>query len=173
MTLDLSTRVFTHHSGRPFELDLQRDYTEHGQEPKPRGFWISDDEDLGWARWATENDWGINSLRWKYSFRFRPEARVLLLQSFREIVNFGEKYRGEPLSPSLSRTNYRLDWSRVKKRYDAIVITPYDWTARNHDRTFWYYGWDCASGCVWNLEVIEQVGDPIELKPDHYREVFA
>jgi hypothetical protein len=26
--------------------------------------------------------------------------------------------------------------------------------------TFWYYSWDCASACIWNLSAVEPVGTP-------------
>jgi hypothetical protein len=31
------------------------------------------------------------------------------------------------------------------------------WECRLDPAAAWYYGWDCASGCVWNLEVIADV----------------
>ena len=36
-----------------------------------------------------------------------------------------------------------------------MFITPYQWELRFE--LDWYYGWDVASGCVWNLSVIESM----------------
>jgi len=38
----------------------------------------------------------------------------------------------------------------VSKEYDGIEIAPYQWDARLS--LIWYYGWDVASGCIWNLD---------------------
>lgn len=48
-----------------------------------------------------------------------------------------------------------IDWVKVKPLYDGIIITPYQWRCRLDPDIFWYYSWDCASGCIWNLETIE------------------
>jgi hypothetical protein len=48
-----------------------------------------------------------------------------------------------------------IDWYKVGERYQAIEITPYFWERRLKFR--WYYGWDCASGCVWVEEPISSI----------------
>lgn len=40
----------------------------------------------------------------------------------------------------------------VAKDYDGIEIAPYQESLR-YDLE-WYYGWDVASGCIWNFEGI-------------------
>lgn len=39
----------------------------------------------------------------------------------------------------------------------ATTITPYCWPARMDPDLIWYYGWDCASGCIWDASTIHQV----------------
>jgi len=55
----------------------------------------------------------------------------------------------------------RIDWEAVAKRYTGIEIEPYNWERRNSGPNnnysmsmLWYYGWDCASGCVWELDAL-------------------
>jgi len=52
-----------------------------------------------------------------------------------------------------------INWPAVAEKYDGIIIAPYIWQRRLSDNPdhFWYYGWDCASGCIWNTEVIEEI----------------
>jgi hypothetical protein len=38
-------------------------------------------------------------------------------------------------------------------KYDGIEINPYQFEARY--QYLWYYGWDIASGCVWNLNNVK------------------
>lgn len=44
-----------------------------------------------------------------------------------------------------------IRWPLVASLYDGILIPRYLWSIRFRN---WYYGWDCASGCVWNTDVI-------------------
>jgi len=45
-----------------------------------------------------------------------------------------------------------INWEEVSKNWEGIEIVPYIWTARNILN--WYYPWDVASGCIWNLDGI-------------------
>lgn len=45
-----------------------------------------------------------------------------------------------------------IDWLRVKTQYGGIEIAPYQWKRRLS--SFWYYGWDCASGAIWDRDVL-------------------
>lgn len=38
-----------------------------------------------------------------------------------------------------------------KSVYDGA---PYQWECRLDRDTFWYYSWDCASACIWNLQAV-------------------
>lgn len=45
-----------------------------------------------------------------------------------------------------------IDWKAVMKDYGGIEIAPYI-----HQRRFsylWYYGFDIASGCIWDADVL-------------------
>ncbi|QBI98814.1 hypothetical protein SEA_BOBBY_184 [Mycobacterium phage Bobby] len=48
-----------------------------------------------------------------------------------------------------------IDWGKVAADYGGIIIAPYQWSRRMDPH--WYYTWDCASGCIWNLEAIESL----------------
>ena len=48
----------------------------------------------------------------------------------------------------------RPDWAKVASHYDGIEICPYIESRRNMT---WYYGWDVASGCVWNASGIKEL----------------
>ena len=48
-----------------------------------------------------------------------------------------------------------INWPAVAERYGGILITPYQWSHRMS--LHWYCGWDCASGCVWDLSQIKSV----------------
>jgi hypothetical protein len=85
---------------------------------------------------------------------------VLLIKNSEEMYQFHEKYKGDvyPGFPMVM-----IDWSKVAKDFDGIVITPYLWERRLDHHVNWYYGWDCASGCIWNTSVIETITELKEI----------
>lgn len=47
-----------------------------------------------------------------------------------------------------------IDWPKVAEHYAGIEICPYLYSKRSMS---WYYGWDVASGCVWDPRGIEEL----------------
>ena len=39
---------------------------------------------------------------------------------------------------------------------ESDVVSPYQWNCRLSLETCWYYGLDCASGCIWYLDCIKE-----------------
>ena len=37
----------------------------------------------------------------------------------------------------------------------GIIISPYQWDCRLALESGWYYGWDCSSGCIWDISCIQ------------------
>ena len=76
-----------------------------------------------------------------------------------ELDAFHEKY-GVPMFPNLpdmcNSRYFAPDWARVGEAYPGIIIAPYIWS-RRLDGPMWYYGWDCASGCVWDPSVVRSI----------------
>jgi hypothetical protein len=80
-----------------------------------------------------------------------PAAKVLHLKTPVEILEFQETYCvAHPIMRSPG-----IDWGRVAEQYHGIVIAPYQWSLRLD--LMWYYGWDCASGCIWDTWIVERV----------------
>jgi hypothetical protein len=71
------------------------------------------------------------------------DSNILVLDTPKKILEFGREYRiGES-----------IDWPRLAKTHDGIEISPYQWSLRLN--LLWYYGWDVASGCIWNTEKLQ------------------
>ena len=121
---------------------------------KPRGFWVSCDGDDDWADWCRSEDFHTAGLAVRTTIRLKPEANVIMLKSYEDILAFTEKY-GKPSRYSSYAS--AINWAQIAEEYDGIIITPYIWQARLEMGTSWYYTWDCASGCIWNTSVLEIV----------------
>lgn len=112
---------------------------------KPTGLWVSDEDDYGWSTWCTEEEFGIGANA--FAVTLADDANVLTLSTPDEIRAFHVQ---------VSRGRYDVDWAAVARRWQGILITPYQWSLRLSD-VDWYYPWDCASGCIWDAQAIASV----------------
>lgn len=144
-----------HYTAEPFMLDRTRGYLqpEFGN-GKPVGLWLSDDADHGWKAWCQEEEWGLDRLVHRTSFRVAEGANVLHLATLSDLQAFSDEYRRTDIV-ALSR--HYVMWERVVEEYDGVLITPYQWQARLDFDSMWYFSWDVASGCFWNLDAVEVV----------------
>lgn len=118
---------------------------------KPSGFWVSDENDYGWATWRKHNNFMPEGYRYKYIVTLKPTANILHLRTPYNLIYFTKKYAS-------SKSGFLgIDWEKVGEDYQGILITPYQWPMRLDPRTFWYYSWDCASGCIWDSHAIETI----------------
>jgi hypothetical protein len=161
---------------------------------KPYGFWFSVEhyaDDHNWKDWCEEAEFCLESLKLRYLINLKKEAQILVLSNPEELMEFSInyasnestdfcKFRKEQYSKysSLLKEDsilrnmdkpyvYQINWKEVQDKYDGIIITPYQWSCRlMNPTTSWYYGWDCASGCIWNTKCIE-----IELDTEYTHEL--
>ena len=135
---------------------------------KPFGLWVSvedDPEDTNWASWCEDIEFRLEGLRYRYSVKLKPDANILCLSTSDEIIQFGHKYCLDSEFNTTIRMRFNddsksilyLDWQRLYKEYDGLIIAPYNWFCRLRLETTWYYGWDCSSGCIWNDNAVEYV----------------
>ena len=143
----MSAHVFSHWSAKRFELD-PRAYQQEADRfvyTKPRGLWFDADSD--WQRWCEAESFATDSFKWRHILTL-DFSRIILLTDKDEIDLFTERYA------IADRYGIAIDWPRVAQEFAGIVIAPYCWKRRMADHARWYYGWDCASGCVWDLTAI-------------------
>lgn len=127
------------------------------REMKPNGLWYAFGD--SWLNWVEGE---MPEWRGDYLYEVKVNSsKILRITSVKEIAEFTKKHSVSllPDVPGLESVPMRLvcyiDWPTITKEYDAIEITPYLWEAR-YDY-MWYYGWDVASGCVWNTKAVELV----------------
>jgi hypothetical protein len=143
-----------HFSKTKFSLSKKRDYQQ--EDPKfnfkPRGLWVSDESaSMNWSRWCRDNHFREKNLKYKTELDIAL-SEVLLIKSKRDIELFQLAYR-QPMPPL--HTFMSIDWDKVAKAYKGIIITPYLWDFRLKFDYIWYYGWDCAGGCIWDLTCVK------------------
>lgn len=153
-------KKYTHFSDSPFTFDPNRKYSLdcHPITMKPTGLWLSDENEEESWKWFCEEDAGwFDKVKYRADFYIKNDANVLILDTLYKIVKFAETYSSPPWMNITATIN--IYWDKVKQLYSGIIISPYQWNLRFQPGFLWYYGWDCASGCIWDLSVLEEVKD--------------
>lgn len=146
MTTDLR-----HHSATPITLDAL-ELREQTSEYKPRGLWVSVGAE--WQDWCNSEQYATETLVNQYQVTLAANASMLIVDSAEALDAFTDQYSAPA---SWSPMSTVIDWPAVAAIHDGILISPYQWSRRHDRRTFWYYGWDIASGCIWNPAAIESL----------------
>lgn len=138
--------TFSHHPYKhdgPWMFDASRTYSQEKSWCKPVGFWLSVDDD--WRRYceSEELEWAA---REAVEFEVDTDA-CLWLRTVEDIDRFDREYVGR-------QDPYRIDWVPLTQQFAGIIIAPYQWQRRLARNASWYYPWDCASACIWDLSVL-------------------
>jgi len=128
---------------------------------KPRGFWVSDeDSDYSWLDWCSAEEFAVDRLGHAWLVTLAGDANVLHVSKPWEFEEFHERFRiPNPMyrySSGFLFEKGQPDWRAVAQAYQGIIISPYLWDYRLSEY-HWYYGWDCASGCIWDAAAIASV----------------
>jgi hypothetical protein len=152
-----------HFSNTPVKLEtlIARGQEENG-DMKPKGLWVSDeDAECSWSWWCKVENFRLDMLTHVHEVTLSNSAEICFLRTPGEIIEFGREFRVQhgPFAggSTLGYHLMMLDWVKVIQRWHGIVITPYQWACRLENDTFWYYGWDAASGCIWEPSAIGSV----------------
>lgn len=119
---------------------------------KPRGLWVSVDGPDDWPSWCLRENFMTDTLVHRFEVTLSSNQRVLHLSNSKALMSFTEAFGLD------TRYGLAIDWQAVAEVYDGLIIAPYQWSHRlNTKASTWYYGWDCASGCIWNAQAIAQI----------------
>lgn len=148
---------------------------------KPVGFWVSAEGDDDWPTWREAQEFRLAGLSHPTHVILRPTARILRISSADELIKFHEAYATAPpwarkIAPEMLENlpykglpppdfrGHAIRWRDLAQEYQGIIIAPYIWQYRLE--MSWYYGWDCASGCIWDgAAVLDLVPLPVVQVP--------
>lgn len=148
-----------HYSYPAWSFNPERSYHTALANGKPDGLWVSVLGEDDWPSWCRSEQWGLDRLASEHEVVLAAGANILHVQGPLELNSFHDRFsveRAETYGFLPRREDYLIDWSAVKAEFDGIIIAPYIWSQRLRGPS-WYYAWDCASGCIWNLGAIESV----------------
>lgn len=141
-----------------------RDTADVAAHFKPTGIWYSHGGEDSWMDWCCTEDCQIFLRR--YLYRIELDYRdICQLRNQNDMEQFTEQFgEKEPGWEFIQN----IDWAKVQKTYSGLEIIPYLWECRLNPNTHWYYGWDCASGCVWRKKAvtnIQLIGENPDVQP--------
>lgn len=153
-----------HYSGKPLG-----DVLSCGQDlrlasyAKPHGLWVSVEGSDDWPHWCQSEDFRVDSLRVVHEIVLGLDAKVLRLACVEELDAFAREFGAfdSTIPNTMFAIGHAIDWPRVAQKYQGIIIAPYIWERRL--QAMWYYGWDCASGCIWDASAIASVALLVEV----------
>ena len=129
---------------------------------KPNGLWYEcqDGSSQNWKDFCDAGGLSGGSAKYDRSYNVvLNDYNILFIPDEHYFEKFYKMYSvNHPGDPNGSKGFDKvIDWPKVAKHYAGIEICPYLDSKRHDDDSFWYYGWDVASGCVWGAEGIKEL----------------
>lgn len=162
--------TFTLHRHTPDEMPDHNGRLPDGTEGpvgKPLGTWFSvPGGNPSWDEWCIGEGFLTESLSYKHTFEV-DLAKVLHIHTFEQIVEFHERYK-QAWDLGFRTERFNIRWRDVAYDHHGIIIAPYFWSCRlgrwdsdgrdvTHEISNWYYGWDCASGVIWEPGAVRHI----------------
>ncbi len=164
--------TYYHWASDPVKL-RRMSYLQSGH-PKPNGLWFDVNE--SWKRWCEAAQFRLENLRYRHTVTILDTSQILflrnakdidiftreyghnlsghikLLQSIQDLEAFSRQYGSNLFCDIQKQFSNYIMWGEVAEKHSGIIIDPY---SRARSLTYlWYYGWNCAGGCIWDTSVI-------------------
>lgn len=157
----MNGRTLSHYTDeRPWKLGRRRPLPDEWDRlHKPHGLWLSVDGEDDWPAWCEAEGFALERLKQRHVFELAEPERIRLIGTVAELDAFHEQY-AEGRNPEWEARWGReyVNWKRVMEDHGGIIITPYLWDRRlSGPGSRWYYSWDCASGCVWEMSALRHI----------------
>lgn len=144
-----------HYSSKPLLKVRSMTHSEDGVGAyKTPGLWVSAEGDDDWVAWCRAESFSLGCFAHATEIILADDAKVKRLRTAKEIDQFTAEFE-----PKDRRGNWdhRIDWPAIRSRWQALIIAPYCWQRRLSSHTSWYYGWDCASGVIWDAAAVKEL----------------
>lgn len=162
--------ILEHYRSAPLtdKLVSKRQLKSTGLYTKPAGLWVSAKGEYDWPWWCEAESFRLERLKSRHIVHLNDHAKILFINNQAEFDEFHARWFlddpettveiGGTLYSRSFNPHRGIRWYDLAKKYHGIVIAPYFWDRRLADPwSSWYYGWDCASGCIWNAKAIKSV----------------
>ena len=120
---------------------------------KPSGLWVTDmGEPYNWFNWCLQENFSIDKLKYQYKIEI-DITKIKIVDTLDKFERFHNYYYDCVVNG--------VSWDTLAEYYKGIIISPYR-NDRSSIKNYnfykdWYYGWDVASGCIWDTSCIANI----------------
>ena len=140
-----------HYSKNPIR-EINSAKQEDSAHMKPHGLWVSDG--TAWKDWCKGENFMQDCFKYETHITLTDKNKILFLNTRKELKLFTVMFSKRLITMGTVLKYADINWTKVAKKYKGLIITPYIWEARHE--LIWYYGWDVASGCIWDKTAIKE-----------------
>jgi len=133
---------------RPTPIEKQRTADDYDSvlegSSKPKGLWYACGG--AWLK-RTIEIYGYVFSEYIHEIKINP-SNMILIQNDEQMDSFNSDFS----------TSGGINWEEVAKKYSGIEICR--WLPKKHqpgEGYSWYYGWDVASGCIWDEDAARSI----------------
>lgn len=116
---------------------------------RPTGFWVSV---VGPNDWKSKHPGDLLHQN-LYEVKLASEHNLLFMSTREQLSEFTKEY-GLKL---IGEARIAIDWPKVAADYRGVIIAPFFAEYDDYDDLFWYGAWECASGCIWDINAISGI----------------
>lgn len=115
------------------------------QSNKPYGMWVSHEDGFNWKQWCEQEQFPYGD--YEYTVTIDSTANIVWLDSLSHVEEFFQQF---------SLGDFSINWEEVAKNYDGIYVSAHAISlALDFDCASFLYGWDIASACIWNADIVK------------------
>lgn len=134
---------------------------------KPRGLWVSVESASSdwtcWRSWCEGKRDFLDKFEYGYQVKLHRDAKIKLITNASDLEEFHKEFTGYRFVMK-GYEFYGLDWNSASKIYQGVIIAPYIQSMRHSETLRWYYAWDCASGCIWDISAVKELVEVKDFK---------
>ena len=138
-----------------FNSVINRDYIN-----KPfGGFWSSEylPNSLyksDWEMWCREQNFNLEKLNEGIIFELEDYANIFVVDSYEDLLELSKKYSYEKEGFKIISRKL-IDFEKMSKDYDGLFLTERGESQTRYTSKVNFYGWDCSSLLLFNIDVIK------------------
>lgn len=141
-----------HFNKEMFERPLFNGVQVHCLNKPLKGLWGSPvHSKKSWRDFCLSEDFRVSNLNERFLFKLKDSARVLKVLNTRDLFSLYSKYSIKEKRPSRPT----LDWKRIAKSYDAMVLMMPDDHNLVYDLNL--SSWDVDSVLIFNPDVVVEL----------------
>lgn len=149
-------QIYRHYGNDHFDNTLVKPIKNRDTWGKPAGgFWGSRiDAGVSWKEWCEAEYYEVQQLSRHFDFTLKDGAKILQIKNKIEFEKIRQEHKDWFLKPKWDFIDkFYLDFEKMSKLFDGIEV----FAGSDRELYFDFYGWDCDSIVIFNLDCVEAV----------------